>query len=108
MRAFAVGFKDMVEIRIAESPPTEHTSQVRRKLEASKPPPAWDPYFDGVWKVPKYFILKTTIHKGGRVVNVVSSRSFKYKTGVTAPRHGKMVEFDYTLVEKFRKGGDGN
>ncbi len=105
MKAYAIGFNDQVEIRISESPPKEETSEVTRKVKVTPKPRGWDPYWDGAWRSgPKSFKIKTTIHLGGRVVNVVTARSFRTRTGLPAPKHGVMVEFPYNLVEKFRKG----
>lgn len=108
MRAFAVGFKDQVEIRIAESPPKEVKSQVVRKLTPQKRPPYWDDYLDGKWQGGKNkMTISSIIHTGGRVVNVITSRMFKSRTGLHPPKHGEMIEINYALIDTLRKGKDG-
>lgn len=109
MRAFGVGFKNHVEIRISDKPLKEEKSSVTRTIKGNgKPKPTWwSNQYDGKWEGDdSKYTMKSVVYLGGKVVNVVKARSFTYHTKLKAPTHGQMVEFDYTIVSKFKRGKD--
>lgn len=107
MRYWAVGFKDWVELRGSLKPLKEQTSEVKRSSPEKRKPYYWNTAFDGEWNpTPNSYVIKITVHIGGRILTMVPSKEFKKITGLIPPPHGKMLELvDQNMVKGLRECG---